>query len=640
MLSHKGVVVGFSAPSQTTYFIGRDEQIRKISSLLLNKKAVIISGQAGIGKTALAIKLSHLLYEDFPCGVLWYRFDVKSLEAILDDIGRKFGRDLSRTKKIEDKVRVISKLLYSGKILLVLDNLVDICQILPLIKKSPDFPLLATTRSAVRHKNTEFFTLPVFSKNEAVFYAIKILSLDFVSKNLKKICSAFEILGYLPLAVSVFLRQVFFSPNQLDSLIKDLKKKNPSLDQYGYDNKNLSLSLSLSFNRLTEELKNFFISLGVFEGTDISFTAAAYLNSLSTSRCHDLVESLRRLSLIEFSTAGRLRIHPMIKAFLQNKIRDRHLYSRLADYYISFLSAGGFGNLEYYPRIEVEEENITGIFNHCWRLGLYKKMVGLWSFWGVFLWDRGFWRQMDRSGPLACRAAEKIKDYKARAVFAVRDLSWLFYWQGQLGLANKYASTGLTLAKKIKDEFLINLAKQRLGKVQQSKRNLKRSLSLFEESLNYFNRCHELERAGDTLTYIGETLWLMGRHADAEKYFYQALKLVKKTKDYRQECIIYNRLGGLGLITKNYPRAKKYFTVSIRLEEKIGRRVGGRTWNYIGLGLIKEELGDVEEAKKIFREAKNDMAFLDLRKNLHKTNFFVFAVKSRLMRSRFFKLPV
>lgn len=639
MLSHKGIVVGFSAPSQTTYFIGRDAEIKKIKELLLKKKAVIVSGPAGIGKTALAIKLSHLMYEDFPYGVLWYRLDIKNLEGILDNIGRKFGRDLGRIKKIEDKVGIVNRLLSSGKILLVLDNLTDISQLEPLIKKPVNYPLLITTRSTDHHKNAGFFILPVFSKSEALFYAIKMLSLDFVSKNLKKICSAFDTLGHLPLAVSVFLRQVFFSPYQLDSLVKDLEKKNQALDKYCYDNKNLSLSLSLSFDRLTEEQAGFFVSLGAFEGTDISFIAAAHLNGISVSRSHELVDSLRRLSLVEASTAGRFRIHPMIKVFIQNKINDTGLYSRLADHYIDFLHSGGFGSLEYYPKIEVEEENIAGVFERCYTLKFYKKVVGLWGFWGVFLWDRGFWRQMNKSGHFAFRSAEKLGDYKTRAVFAIRDLSWLYYWQGDLDRSYKYIIDGLALAKKIKNDFLINYAKQRLGKIYQARGNLKKALLLFEESLDYFNRKEKHERAGDTLTYIGETLWLMNRHQEAEKYLYQALGLVKKIKDVRQECIVYNRLGGLYLITRDYPKAKKYFSESIGLEDKIGRHVGGKTWNNIGLGLIKEELGDLEEAKKIFKEAKNDMAFLDIKKNFDKTNFFVTMIKNRLLRSRFFKLP-
>lgn len=639
MISHKGIVVGFSAPSQTTYFIGRDAEIKKIKELLLKKKAVVVSGPAGIGKTALAIKLSHLLYEDFPYGVLWYRFDIKNLDGILDNIGQKFGRDLGRTRKIEDKVRIVNKLLSSGKILLILDNLTDISQLEPLIKEPANYPLLATTRSTEHHKNAAFFILPVFSKSEAVFYAIKMLSLEFVSKNLKKICSAFDVLGYLPLAVSVFLRQVFFSPDQFDSLVKNLEKKNPALDKYCYDNKNLFLSLSLSFDRLTEEQKGFFVSLGAFDGADISFAAVTYLNNISISRSHELVDSLRKLSLVESSSAGRFRIHPLIKVFVQNKIKDTGLYGRLADYYIDFLRSGGFGSLEYYPRIEVEEENIAGIFERCYALHLYKEVVDIWNFWGVFLWDRGFWRQMNKSGYLALRAAEKLGDRKTQAVFAIRDLSWLYYWQGDLDRSYKYIIYGLTLAKKIKNEFLINYAKQRLAKIYQARKNLKKALLFFEESLDYFNRKDEYERAGDTLTYIGETLWLMGRHQEAEKYFYWALELVKKIKDVRQECIIYNRLGGLYLITKNYPKAEKYFSESIRLEDKIGRHVGGRTWNNIGLGLIKEELGDCEAAKKIFKEAKNDMTFLDIKKNLDKTNFFVSVIKHRLLKSRFFKLP-
>ncbi|MDH7475964.1 MAG: tetratricopeptide repeat protein [Microgenomates group bacterium] len=638
MIGQKNIVVGFSAPSETTCFVGREKFIEAIRQLLLQKKPVAIAGPAGVGKTALAIRLAHLLYEDFPYGILWYRLDTKGFVGVLEDVAKKFGYNINRLKTVKDKVAVVKKALSSGNILVILDNVTNPNDLAPLFEEEINFPLLITSRSLNVPKNFNFFLLPVFTRDEAISFAVKILSLDFVSKNLAKINLACQTLGYLPLAVSVFLRQVFLSPWRFNFFIKELLKNPPQLTQLVYDEKNLYASLSLSFNELTDQQKAFFSSLGVFEGADFSKEAAAEINSLSLEKTSELLEELKGLSLVEGSAGGRFRLHPLVRVFARQKMENDYFYHRLFKYYLNFLEKGGVANLQFYPKIDQEQENLIGLFKQLLSRGNYQAALKIWSYIGVFLWDTGYWRLMSELGPQVYKAAEKINDFYNQAAIAIKELAWLFFWQGDLNRAEKYAQVGLDLARKLKNEFLINFAEQRLAKVYQAKGKLKLSLKFLEKNLQYFEKSNQWERAGDTMTYLGETLWLLKQHQEAENYFFRALSLVKKIKDVRQECIIYNRLGGLYLVKKDYPRAKKYFILSIKLENKIGRRVGGIAWNNIGLGLIKEELGDFEEAKKIYKIAREDIAYLGIGK-IDRTNFFVNAVKSRLLKSQFFRFP-
>ncbi len=83
----------------------------------------------------------------------------------------------------------------------------------------------------------------------------------------------------------------------------------------------------------------------------------------------------------------------------------------------------------------------------------------------------------------ACR---KIKDEKALALCYVRELSWLYFWQGNIKKAQNYGEKGLSLALKIKDDFTTALAKQRLGMVYQKQNKLKKAEIYLNEALKNF----------------------------------------------------------------------------------------------------------------------------------------------------------
>src|SRR5579872_5578792 len=65
----------FQVPSEIAYFTGRKELLSKIQKEIKKGKIIFLYGPPGVGKTALAIRIGHLLRDKYPDGVLWYKVD-------------------------------------------------------------------------------------------------------------------------------------------------------------------------------------------------------------------------------------------------------------------------------------------------------------------------------------------------------------------------------------------------------------------------------------------------------------------------------------------------------------------------------------------------------------------------------------
>ena len=153
------------------YFVGRDEEIKTIlGSLQPNSRTFIIGieGVGGMGKSALAIEVSHRCIEnDLFEAVIWISAqesiltlhgiepvipEAKTLSDILITIGTSLGNPTIGNLSIQEQVRRAYNLLARQTTLLVLDNFESLSKdeqrdILDFLRKSPNtLKVIITTR--------------------------------------------------------------------------------------------------------------------------------------------------------------------------------------------------------------------------------------------------------------------------------------------------------------------------------------------------------------------------------------------------------------------------------------------------------------------------------------------------------------
>ena len=150
-------------PADTSHFVGRAEELRQLSELLDSATedggTVVISavsGTAGVGKTALALRWAHRVRGEFPDGQLYVNlrgYDPDqplsagyALAGFLRALGVA-GADIP--PEVDERAAAYRSLLDGRRILIVLDNASTIEQVRPLLPGTPSALVVVTSRDAL-----------------------------------------------------------------------------------------------------------------------------------------------------------------------------------------------------------------------------------------------------------------------------------------------------------------------------------------------------------------------------------------------------------------------------------------------------------------------------------------------------------
>ncbi|MEU9242409.1 NB-ARC domain-containing protein [Streptomyces sp. NPDC048385] len=141
-------------PPDVPAFTGRDTELRALDGHLAAATAIcLVSGPAGVGKTALAVHWGHRAGDAFPDGQLYadLRGSVPGTGPATTDVLAAFlralgvpGDDLPQAP--DERAARYRTLLAGRRMLVVLDDVASADQIRPLLPGTPRCPVLATGR--------------------------------------------------------------------------------------------------------------------------------------------------------------------------------------------------------------------------------------------------------------------------------------------------------------------------------------------------------------------------------------------------------------------------------------------------------------------------------------------------------------
>lgn len=313
----------FQVPSEVSNFSGREGIIEKlIFKTDIAGKVVVIHGPAGVGKTALAIKLGHLLRDKYKDGVFWYKIEEDNIMDILLSIAKVLGEDISGINDLQVRGTVVRSLLASKNILLFLDSAELYSDIHLLIPNSQFCTTIITSQKASIKSPIEILDikLDAFTNDEALKLFKDVLKERYAKINKKNLLKIAKGVGNLPLAVGLIARSL----QHRNFLVQE----EVLLDNLYQDNHSLKSAISVSYDKLTVQNKSVLVSASIFKGKDFSSESVAYINGLTKGTTIGILENLTSLSLIEHSTKNRFRIHPAIKDLIREKLdypRSRYL---------------------------------------------------------------------------------------------------------------------------------------------------------------------------------------------------------------------------------------------------------------------------------------------------------------------------
>lgn len=248
---------------------GRDELLEKIKTALSGDNArVLLQAFGGVGKTALAAKISADWIDDTSENVLWLRMGASETDATFEALAHAFSasKQMASTPA-EEKAKLLRDLIKSNNVsLVVLDDCWNGQSLLAIQKGIPrKVPILATARQ--RYPLTPIISIPDLPDDEAV-NLLRQLAPDFAQDDefAKALCQklsnhafAIEVAGRTMQAKS-YTAEKFLS----DIENTDITQLQVPLEYQQAGRESIAALIETTLNELPESARNAFLAWGAF----------------------------------------------------------------------------------------------------------------------------------------------------------------------------------------------------------------------------------------------------------------------------------------------------------------------------------------------------------------------------------------
>ncbi len=228
---------------------------------------------------------------------------------------------------------------------------------------------------------------------------------------------------------------------------------------------------------------------------------------------------------------------------------------------------------------------------------------------GSVLWQRAYWYDRLTLAHAAISAAKLLSDWKSVSTFA-RNISWIYFYQGDYLRALHWAEEALSATTKTEDPLLIAAAKRSLGTVELRLGNFDRSEKLLKEVLQtseeFADDDYGIYSKGFAQYGLGDLEYERGNTRKAGEWYQKALETWRdpvRKDPVRHISYALNGLGFVALKEKRFEEAQQYFGEGIQSAREFGR-VDELARGQLGLAFVYFETGmDLNAALVLINES-------------------------------------
>ncbi|MFB9631794.1 AfsR/SARP family transcriptional regulator [Nonomuraea helvata] len=288
----------------------------------------VISGQAGAGKTALAVHVAHRLRRDFPDGQLYITLRGEdnrptAPEEALGRLLRMLGIDGAAVPAgLEERAELYRGRLANRRYLVVLDDAADEGQLTPLLPGTPGCAVLITSRRRLTAlPAARMIDLPLMPPGEALELLRSLIGPERAAGAPGEAGTLVRLCGGLPLAVRIAGAQLAARPHWgLDQLVTRLSDSRGRLRRLTHGSLSVRDGLAVGLQELNPPARRLFRLLGLLEAPDFAAWAAAALLDLPHTEAEDLIEQLVDVRLLDVAGRDRtgqtrFRFHDLTRAY-------------------------------------------------------------------------------------------------------------------------------------------------------------------------------------------------------------------------------------------------------------------------------------------------------------------------------------
>jgi tetratricopeptide (TPR) repeat protein len=355
-------------PADVFGFAGRTTQLAALDRLLDEPgpdPAVVISsvsGTAGVGKTALAVRWAHRVTGHFPDGQLYVNLrgfgpedaamaPADALRGFLD----AFGVPPPRIPPGVDALAAQFRSVLAGKrVLVVLDNAASAAQVRPLLPGARGCLAVVTSRNALTGLTVlgaRPLILDLLSADEARQLLAGRLGEDRTAADRSAVDDIIDRCARLPLALSIAAARTAERPGYpIRMLADELNRARDSLDAFDAGDRSTDVRavFSWSYDALSPAAARLLRLLGLHPGPDITAPAAASLAGQPEPAVRRLLTELSRAHLLTEHLPGRFTFHDLLRVYATELAAsvdteaERHAaVNRVLDHYLLAADTAG-----------------------------------------------------------------------------------------------------------------------------------------------------------------------------------------------------------------------------------------------------------------------------------------------------------
>jgi tetratricopeptide (TPR) repeat protein len=638
-------------PADVPGFTGRGDELATLDKLLDDDKeqltAVVISavsGTAGVGKTALAVRWAHRVRAGFPDGQLYVNLRGYHAEQPMppDEALAQFLRALGMPGQdiplaVDERAACYRSLLDGRRMLIVLDNAASVDQVRPLLPGTASCVVLVTSRDTlsglVARHGAHRLDLRLLPHDDALSLITRLIG-DRVGAEPQAAADLIARCARLPLALRVAAELAIGRPEvPLSRLVEELEdegRRLELLDAGGDPQTGVRAVFSWSYQQLDPEAARAFRLFGLHPGPDLEAYAAAALVGTDVARARQLLDVLARAHLVQRSPADRYTLHDLLRAYAvdlaaaDDEGDRRAALSRLFD---AWLAIAGTAIDTLYPAerhrrprvplpetpapplvdapaaqawLDAERANLVAFVVHNATHGWPSHAVRLTIALLRYLESGGHYAEATTMHAYARAAAQQIGDAAAEA-HLLTNVAVVDVQQGHYEQAADLLRRAIALARECGDHAAEARALGNLGHVDQWQGRYDAAAQRLQEALALLRRTGDGAGEARALGNLGQVYRRQGRFREASEYLQGAVDMCRRIGDRVGEGYALISLGHVATRQGQPEQATAYHREALEVFRLTSERAG-EALALDGLGTVTLDGGSLREAVAIFRQ--------------------------------------
>ncbi|MDQ0376136.1 AfsR/SARP family transcriptional regulator [Amycolatopsis thermophila] len=600
-------------PGDVPQFAGRIRDLARLDALLPldgsgagpSVSVAVVSGGAGVGKSAFAVHWAHRARGHFPDGQLYVNlrgFDPGACAMSPAEAVRRFLDALAVPAQrvpvsVEAQVSLYRSLIADKRVLVVLDNARDADQVRPLLPGAPGSFTLVTSRnqlaSLVAVEGAAPVSLDLLSDTDARELLARRLGADRVAAEPDAVAQINTLCARLPLALAIVAARAATNPGfTLAELAAELCAARGGLDAFegGDDASDVRAVFSWSYHAISDDAARLFRFLGLHPGPHVTTAAAASLLGTGVRQVRPLLGELTRAHLVAERAPGRYAFHDLLRAYAIELTHEEDpepertaAVRRMYDHYVHTAHAGAAALAPQRTRIALDPP----------AAGVTVDPPA----------DAAAWFATEHPVLVAAIDRAAAAGFDVAAWQLACALSHTFVRQGRhwLGEPRTYR-TALEAAERLGDPVALAHSHRglaviftALGRDEEARTQLERALALFEELGDLGNQADV--RQG--LTWVCDRL---GDYTEEYRHARRALELFQAARNRLGEALALNNVGWSCARLGRYEQALGYCQESIARQAELGNLLGeANAWDTVGYA--RQSLGHLDEAVRCYDKA-------------------------------------